>query len=68
MLLLEQYVNECEPSCRVHSNLLADADFLRLNAAVFKVATLDRYLAEDLLERYAIFDFGSSNARYQWPR
>jgi len=31
------------------STVLADADFLRLNAAVFKVATLDRYLAEDFV-------------------
>jgi hypothetical protein len=32
--------------CRVHSNLLADAEHLRLNAAVFRVAPLDRYMAE----------------------
>jgi hypothetical protein len=55
-------------TCPVHSAILSNADILPTHVGELKHMPLDRYIAEGLVERYALLDVGPSDSGGQWAR
>jgi hypothetical protein len=66
--VLEAIPQDQISACSVHSSILSNADALPGKAGEIKYAPMDRYLAEGITERYALFNIGSSGSGGQWTR
>jgi hypothetical protein len=55
-------------TCPILSGILSSADALHGQAGGLKQSPIDRYLAEDLAERYALVDISPSDTGWQWAR
>ena len=55
-------------TCPIHSTTLSNAEVLPAQGGELKHMPMDRYLAEDLAERYSLFDIGPSDNDGQWAR
>lgn len=55
-------------ACPVHSTIPSNTEVLPAQAGELKHTPMNRYLAEGLAERYALFDIGPSDNGGQWAR